>query len=143
MSSRMTTAQRIAMGMLLAGFLLLAAATAAVMWQYSQLVPYTNAPPPDSTLYLWMLRFGGVLVAGAMAIVSYQAWRTKGLAGMWDAIAPKTGIQKFGFGLAMAGFIMAMSNFIQHDYPFGTIVMVVGMSLWQWSSATKKDPANS
>jgi hypothetical protein len=143
MPIRMTTMQRIAIGMLLAGFVLSIATAAAVMDQISQLVPYSNVPPPDLTLYERMWYFSWVLIGGGFAILFVEAWRTKGRAWIWDSMTPKTRLQKFGFGLTMAGLIMATPTNFRPGSPFGNIVMLVGISLWQGSFATKKDPAKS
>ena len=145
MTARATSAQKIAVGMLMAGGVLVIASEAAVVWQFSQMVPYTNAPPPDTTLYERTMHLGGALVVGAMAIILYQAWRTHGLAGMWNIIRPKTRIQKFGCGVFFVGLIMAALNIGGKSFysVYGLIVMMVGSSLWQRLPAIKKDPANS
>ena len=143
MSARMTTMQRIAIAVLLAGFVLMIASVALVMGQISQMVPYSGAPAPDSTIYERTLFLGCGLIGTAFVILFFEAWRTKRLAEIWDRMIPKTRIQKFGFGLAMAGLIMAIANINSGRALFGNIVMLVGMTLWQWSFATKKDPAKS
>src|SRR5688572_26833785 len=130
MPTRTTTMQRVALVMFFAGIVLTIVSVAAVMGQISQMVPYTDTPPPDSTLYLRMLYFGWVLIGGAMAIVLSQAWRTKGLAGMWNTIAPKTRIQKFGCGLFLVGLVAATLNIRDSNSFYGLIVMAVGLNLW-------------
>jgi hypothetical protein len=143
MTDRATSAQKIAVGMLVAGGVLVIAIEAAVVWQFSQMVPYTNAPPPDSPLYWRTFYLGGALVVGAFAILLYEGWRTLGLAGMWNIIRPKTRMQKFGCGVWLVGFIMAALNNIGGNLSYsiyGLIVMMVGSILWP---AIKKDPANS
>ena len=142
MTARATSAQKIAVGMLLAGGVLVTASGAAVVWQSSQMVPYSNAPPPDTTLYDRTMHLGGALVVGAVAIIFYQAWRTHGLTGMWNIIRPKTRIQKCGCGVFLVGLVMAALNIGGNSFYYGLIVMMVGSILWPSSRPRPSEHAS-
>lgn len=139
-----TSAQKIAVGMFLAGGVLMISIEAAVVWQFSQ-IAYTNAPPPDSPLYWRTWHLGEALVVGAFAILLYEGWRTHGFAGMWNIIRPKTRIQRFGCGVWLVGFIMAALNNIGGNFSYsiyGLIVMMVGSILWPSSRPRPSEHAS-